>query len=83
MHDFDISQEVEIPATYEMFEAQVLTITIPRKEALSPYMMPRGLETRRVVLSGRYRIEIVEATAYSGGKPTLIIHEEKPKDEQA
>lgn len=78
----DLSREIEIPAKYETFEAQVLTITIPRKECLSPYMICGGqVETRRVALSGHYRIEFVEPVY--GGKPTLIIHEEKPKDGQA
>ena len=73
--------EVNIPASCETAQVQILTMTRPHKEMHYPMTATLTVplqETRRVIDSGKYRLELVMPSVLPG-TPTLIIYEE---DEQ-
>lgn len=81
-------QKIEIPAKRELFDAQVLVMTLARTEMFSPYELTLPLdnyyplpETQRVLVSKHFHAELI-LPAITNGKPMLIIYEDEDRNEK-
>ena len=75
--DYFTPREIDVPATHETFEAQILVTTLARKEMRDPLAMTlysQSHEAQRVIASGKYCLELVMPSMLQG-KPTLMITE--------
>lgn len=76
--------EVDVPASYETFAAQVLVTTLPSKQTIYPLSSVGTLyipmqQASRVLESGKFTIKLVPS-AIANGRPTLLITETGDED---